>query len=328
LVSVAALVFLINATYQDGSGERRLPAVLRFSPLVAAIAIVPLVAIAGYGLFLRVQQYAWTPQRIVALACIAVAACYALGYLIAAARSPVALKGLEGTNILTAFVIVAVLLALHSPLADPSRIAVAAQVARLQDGGIDPQKFDYNFLRFYSGRYGKAELERLAALADNAPVAEKAKEALRRTTTYTSPPRPTPQALAAQISVVHPSGQALPESFVRSLDQPATQIALTMCRNTKCDAILLDLDDDGKAEILFFNPYNTGSVFKEGADGWVSIGQLTNGHCPGIRDALKNGQFETVQPLFKDIDVNGQRLRVSGTCLPPKTPPAAVVPAR
>jgi hypothetical protein len=36
----------------------------------------------------------------------------------------------------------------------------------------------------------------------------------------------------------------------------------------------------------------------------------------GIRDALRAGRFETVTPLLKEIEANGQRLRVDSECAP------------
>src|SRR5262249_15419793 len=150
----AALVFLINATYQDGQPEAPVAPVLRYSCTIATIALAPLVALAGYGVILRVQQYGWTPQRIIALACVGVAACYALGYAIAIARSGLPLRGLESTNVAVAFIILAVLLFLFTPAGDPARISVADQVGRLEAGKISPDQFDFAFLRSGSGRYG------------------------------------------------------------------------------------------------------------------------------------------------------------------------------
>ena len=102
---------------------------LRVSRLVAALVIVPLVALAAYGLSLRVRQYGWTPERITASACVVVAACYAIGYAVVDAAGRAArCAGWRPVNVTTAFVIVGVLLALFSPAADPIRISVNDQV--------------------------------------------------------------------------------------------------------------------------------------------------------------------------------------------------------
>jgi hypothetical protein len=160
LVAAAALVLLINTAYQDGYSEHPVR-ILRYAGALAIITLLPLVGIATYALSLRIGQYGWTPERIIALACAVVAACYALGYAVAVLASHPWLKWLEVTNVFTAFVILGVLLALFSPIADPARISVADQVARLEAGKISLEQFDFAFLRFQSGRFGLDALERL-----------------------------------------------------------------------------------------------------------------------------------------------------------------------
>ena len=179
------------------SHQRRLPGrgrstrialLLRQSRWLAAIVIVPLAVLAGYGVLLRVEQYGWTPaQRVIAAACVTVAACYATGYALAAILSRLALRQLELTNVLTACVIIAVLLALLSPIADPARISVIDQINRLNSGRTAPDKFDFAFLQFRAGRYGKEALQRLGDGTEGprAPLfAERAKDALRADNEY------------------------------------------------------------------------------------------------------------------------------------------------
>jgi uncharacterized protein DUF4153 len=182
LGAAAALIFLINGTYQDGGSEHPAAAIVRYSGTVAAFALVPITALSAYGLALRVGQYGWTPDRIIGLACIATTTCYAVGYASAAARRGAWLKLIEITNVVTACVILAMLLALLTPIADPARLSVADQVARLESGKIPPGQFDFNFLRFQSGRYGEQTLERLKSKQDGpnaAEISQAAGEALR-----------------------------------------------------------------------------------------------------------------------------------------------------
>ncbi len=61
----AGLVILLNAGYQDGAPERAMPRVMRYIGSLAAALLFPLVAIAAYGVALRVGQYGWTNDRII-----------------------------------------------------------------------------------------------------------------------------------------------------------------------------------------------------------------------------------------------------------------------
>jgi len=317
LTATSALILLINSSYQDGRLETSGASLLRYSCVLAAVILGPFVGLAAYGLSLRVQQYGWTPDRVIMLACVAVATWYAVGYLVAASRSGTSLRELEISNVLTAFFIIAVLLTLFTPIPDPARISVIDQINRLQSGRISPDKFDFQFLRFGSGRYGMAALERLAALTEGprAPdIAERAHQALRLQTpgqTSSMTAQVTPQMRAANITVVHPVGQTIPDSFLRQdwkLMPGKWLLPNCLVSNAKCEAVLVDLDGDGTPEILLFGLPGSSTVFKSAAnDAWEFLGTISYAHCPAVRDALRAGNFEVTRPLLNDLQVNGQR---------------------
>jgi Domain of unknown function (DUF4153) len=325
LAAAAALVFLINDAYQGGDVQDTLPEIVRYSGRAAALALVPVVALAASGLALRVGQYGWTPDRIIALACIVVAGCYALGYAFAAVRGGAWLQSIEVTNVATAYVVLAVLLALLTPVADPARLSVTDQVARLESGKIAPDQFDFVFLRFLSGRYGEQALEQLKTNQDGPDavrISQKANEALdwrTRSQARENIPRATPQTRVANITVLN--SPALPDSFVQQNWEAMPPVFLPRCltANAKCEAILADLDGDGTPEILLFTaPTGPAAAFHSIADGkWAFLGAIANANCAGIREALRARMFETVAPLLKEIEVNGQRLRVTSECAPP-----------
>src|SRR5690606_21426708 len=161
----------INTAYQDGRPDNLPPRVLQVAVRIAAVLITPLVILAFWGLALRIGQHGLTPDRIIALACAVVGLSYAFGYGVAALR-PFWRRGsawmapLARANVWPAVLAVGLILALFSPLADPTRLSVADQVARLERGAVSPEKFDYRFLRFESGKAGLAGLTRLSASPD------------------------------------------------------------------------------------------------------------------------------------------------------------------
>jgi hypothetical protein len=304
LIAAAALIVLINAAYQDGGQPAAF--VLRCAGLGAAPAVTPLVAIAGHAVFLRVNQYGWTPERIVAAACVVVAACYAIGYGIAAVTSRPWLRRLEVANVATSIIVLAVILALFSPVADPLRISVADQVARLEDGRTPVEKFDFIFLRFRGGRYGMAALDRLRQLQggrDAARIVEKANAVLALNSRYDAPERTriTPEERATNMTVVYPKGQSLPAAFVQQDWDYKYDYCLT--DDSKCDAMLLDLDGDGAVEILLsLKPQGYFRVYKETGGKWRQLGSLDAiSGCPGVRESLLAGNFELAVPEFRDI---------------------------
>jgi hypothetical protein len=329
LIAAAALIFLVNAAYQDGRAETRAVAILRYASRLAAFVLAPLVALAAYGVGLRIAQYGWTPERITALACVIVAACYGLGYLAAALRWTNSMAWLEPTNIFTSLVIVGVLLALSTPVADPARISVADQLSRLKAGTVKPADFDFGFLRFRAGRYGVQALEQLAAQTEvpqASVIAERADQALHAKNSWEigrSAPQPTtPAQRALHITVIPSNGAKLPEDFEQqdwNAFQPRWKLPQCLISDIWCEAVLTDLDGDGQPEILLFNsPNGVAAAFKKGlADAsWSYLGRVANANCPGVRDALHAGHTETTQPALKEITANGQRLFISTDCVP------------
>jgi hypothetical protein len=333
LVTAAALIVLINAAYQDGEREHPVAFVLRYAGIGAAVTLTPLVAIAAYALMLRVNQYGWTPERVIATACVVVAACYAVGYALAAVTSRAWLRGIETTNMVTAVIVLAVILALFSPVADPARIAVADQVGRLEAGRIRVEQFDFDFLRFHGGRYGMEALDRLRHKEDGpdaARIAEKANAVLAAKTPFEagmSGGHATPDQRAANISVAYPSGQSLPATFLQQdWNAPPDQWRHLRCLtgNSKCDAVMLDLDGDGTPEVLVsMRPNGFFVVYRETDGKWISVRNLAN--CKGLREALLAGNFELATPEFKEIRVADRKLYVQRDCQ--QDPPELVVPS-
>lgn len=317
LAAAAALIILINTAYQDGRADNRPPAVLRIAVRVAAVLITPLIVIAVWGLAQRIGQYGLTPDRIIAAACALVGAAFAAGYGWAA-LSPFWRKGdwmrpLEPTTIWTAVLAVALILLLFSPVLDPARLSVMDQVARLERGAVAPDKFDYRFLRFESGKAGQAALDRLTRSPD-AAVAARARAAA--VAAGIQPGRPSPaesRPSPADIRIrAYPSGATLPASFIQQY--PRLIETLKYCNDDQaCAARLIDLDRDGVEDVLIARQTTIGVFKRESGGLWFEWAIYHRNTCADrskdILQAFAAGRFETVPPTFPDLIVDGVRLR-------------------
>jgi hypothetical protein len=317
LICAASLVVLINAAYQGGDREQPVSALMRVAGWAAALTLLPLVGLAAYALYLRIAPYGFTPDRVVATACILVAGAYAVGYALSLGHPKVWLGALERTNLAVSILIIAVLIALFTPIADPARISVADQMSRLAKGKIAADKFDYNFLRFEGARYGRDALKALAAKTDGpdaALIAEKAKAALAREYAYEPPKARSAQEIAASITV-YPAGQVLPASFLGQDWATHSGYGLECLRGTeKCDGFFADFTGDGKPEIILIAlGSHRAVVFENVADGsWPVLGSLENAYCAGTLEALRSGAFKLVTPRAKEIEIGGRRLHLNG----------------
>ena len=311
----ASLILLINAAYQDGGREKPLPVALRWAMRLAGLLLLPLTALAAQAVMLRVGQYGLTIERIIAVAALVVGACYAVGYALAAVLPGPVMRRLEATNVATSFVGLAVLLALLSPLADPVRLSVDSQVARLQSGKVKPEAFDFEYLRFSSGRAGQQALARLSKSGgEKGRLAVAAQQQASRT--YRSD---TGGAQTARDVAVYPAGKALPETFKAQWKT----LAEDLCRKDApaCQAYLLDLNGDGREEILLGGGISL-VVFEQDAKGvWARQGYVDVVSACGKTDpriSLQAGRGRVAPSRWNDIDVDGGRLSVTpdkGKCL-------------
>ncbi|MBU1385892.1 MAG: DUF4153 domain-containing protein [Alphaproteobacteria bacterium] len=315
LSAAATLIILINTAYQDGRADNLPPAILRGAVRVAAVLLTPLVLIAFWGLALRIGQHGLTPDRIIAAACAVIGAAYAAGYGFAA-LSPFWRKGagwmqpLERTNVATAVLEIGVILALFSPLADPARVSVADQVARLERGAVKPDQFDYRFLRFQSGKVGEAALERLTRSTD--PVVARSARNVKAVEnrwddTDVGSPNRTPE-----FEVV-PAGATLPQGFVVAV--PPTDERAQCAGPARCVARAMDVNGDGAPEVLVATEWTIQLWSRDAAGAWSRTGRWSPHQCqgrndpdrPDMRDALRKDEARAVAPAWPDLAVGGLR---------------------
>jgi hypothetical protein len=321
----AVLLVLINAAYQNGEAAAGVAAAIRVSARAASVLLLPLTAIAIYALGLRVGDYGWTTDRVIAAACLLVASCYAAGYAWAAYRPTSWLGLIAPVNVMAAFLVLAVVFCLFTPIADPARLSVNDQMARLERGRVTAERMDYLFLRFGGVRYGKAALEQLAQRSSGPEAAllrEKAAAALKVSERWSSnlqapPPALTPAAIAANVRV-WPEGAALPADFLAqnwSGAKPGHQAPACLTRaGSSCEAVMLDVDGDSRQEILLFGASDVApSLFARGlAGGWTLFGRLpyVTTYCKPLQDKLKAGEFKLTAPRMRELEVGGQRIMV------------------
>ncbi len=302
LTAAAHLIVLINAAYQCGTEPP--PTVLKWAARIAGLLLIPISLLAAYGLALRVGQHGLTPDRVFAGAFVLVAGGYAVGYAIAALRRGDWMKALETTNIVMAFVSLALLTALFTPIADPARLSVNDQVGRLERGKVKPADFDYAFLRFDGGRHGRAVLTRLKT-DKNPEIARGAAQALAWTVRPPLDARPR-----FTRTTVYPTGSVLPESLVKQDWLPQEGDSVCVYPETVCSALLLDVDGDGNEEVLFSNGGTLDVIKQFPKDSWKKIG-TASARCSGtdLDKALKSGTARMADPVpRRDILVGDLRL--------------------
>ena len=312
LTAAGAFVVLINAAWQDGAAPAARPVAL--AARVAALLLAPLTLLAGYALALRVIDHGWTVDRIIAAACLVVAACYAGGYAAAALRRGW-LPTLAGVNISAAFVVLAVLALLFSPLLDPARLSVNSQMARLEAGRITLRQLDVAYLHHDGARYGRAALATLEARTRDKEDALWLGQQLARLRAA-RPDVDDASVKAADNLRVWPAGARLPAGFADTVWAGHRQrYALPRClrqRGMLCDAFVIDLGGDATPEVIVVDIADgRNAVLRRGGDGWELAGSSRSLlDCQALVQAMRDGKIRALAPRIADLDVNGQRVEI------------------
>ncbi len=308
LSAAGVLVVLINAAYQDGVHTPG--GILRWSARVAAVLMTPLAALAAYALYLRIDQYGLTPDRIYATAVLTIGICYAISYAIGA-FSPRWMKALEAGNIASAFAVILVALALFSPIADPARLSVNDQMRRFRAGITSPEQLDLTFLRFEGARYGREALRALAAdqsTEQARALSARVETALAAHAPYELAPDfdgAEPRAFLA----MRPETTPMPEGLADVLNR----VTVGMCTEERpCSVLLRDVNGDGVDEALVGSEYVMW-IYARSGDEWRQVGtvQFRGGPTPELAEAIRSGDVQVVPALIGDLVIDGRRVAVT-----------------
>ena len=168
LVAGAGAILLANSVFGDGEegvGEEERPAnrALRYAAPALVLTVLPLAIIAAVSLGQRIGQYGWTPERIWGVFAVGVAIMYGLAGWWSVAKGRASfddlLRPLQ-TKMALGLCALAVFLAL--PIIDFGSISARSQLARLENGSVRADEFDWAAMAFDFGPAGRKRLEQVA----------------------------------------------------------------------------------------------------------------------------------------------------------------------
>ncbi|MEM9749336.1 MAG: DUF4153 domain-containing protein, partial [Pseudomonadota bacterium] len=148
LLAVMALtVLLINAVIGDGEDDGgAFRGLLRGAARAQSLTLPIFAAIAGYALFLRIDQYGLTVERVHAAFLVGMAGLYAIAYGVAAV-TPRWRPLVRQTNIGLALLTVLLIVVVQTPLLSPYALSARDQYARLKSGEVPAAEFDFGYLK-------------------------------------------------------------------------------------------------------------------------------------------------------------------------------------
>ena len=307
LGAAGCLIVLINAAYGDGeawSGSR----IKQAAAVAASLELAPLLGLAVWALMLRVGQYGWTVNRIFAAAGLLVLCWHAAGY-VAASLSRRA-RWHEATNFTGAYLTLLIILLLLSPVADPARLMVASQVARLQSGAVSPGAFDFAALHDDGARWGAAALVRLQA--DPSVAAAAARQKTGQLASRDPDPEDkqvlTPEELAGRITVL-PPGRTLPASLLHADFSSVYPPNCFLAGSEVCTIRFISLVENAPESALLLTGATVTVFVQPALNHWRQAGVLAGPvGCAGIQARLKDGTFTLIPHPARDISIDGVQL--------------------
>lgn len=324
---VAVTVLLVNAAYRDGGVERAYPRPiangLRFViPLIAVIA-----SIALYALYLRIDRYGLTVDRVWACIVAGAACVYGFGYALAS-RDTQWMGGIARVNVIAAvFLIVAIGLAL-TPVMSPYRLAAASQfeIVMQDRPRSDTRRADdpLHYLRFSAGEYGRRRLELLSQLQDH-PNAEKvrkeAKAAIVRAHRWDTTPSQMDMDEWLSQMVLRPVERSLDAALVATLRAELAKPQSRWLYQSHREALIglfVDMDADHAEEFVVVGPSGA-LVFQSQGGTWSFEGRLNPDVQPQqgqLLAAVNANQIRVAEPRWRNLEIGRFTLRPIDTGSP------------
>ena len=310
--TLTLLLLLLMAMVREPQKEALpYPGALRYL-IKCAVAVTPIYTlIAGWALWVRIQQYGWTPERLYGVLVVVVLLVWSFGYLasiLRRGRNPLELQGpvILGVSLLA----LGLLVLLSSPVIDAWRISVNSHMGLYHSGKIKPDQVSLYMLD-HSGKPGRAALE---ALQKDVAFNQDSKRRRDLNSLLQGSRDPVKELTATQLvsKVVIAPGSEKPDdafwTFVKAQGYRITSCA----EQNACVLVNQDLNADGHPEqVLYAFGDGESLVFGMQKNKWdlLAVARLPEGfNKDKLLQAVANQQLGSAPRIWRDITIDGKRL--------------------
>ncbi|MBE0007036.1 DUF4153 domain-containing protein [Citrobacter freundii] len=310
--TLTLLLLLLMAIVREPQKEALpYPGALRYLIKCSLIVAPIYMLIAGWSLWVRIQQYGWTPERLYGVLVAVVLLVWSFGYLasiLRRGRNPLELQGpvILGVSLLA----LGLLVLLSSPVIDAWRISVNSHMGLYHSGKIKPDKVSLYMLD-HSGKPGRAALE---ALQKDVAFNQDSKRRRDLNSLLQGSRDPVKELTATQLvsKVVIAPGSEKPDdafwTFVKAQGYRITSCA----EQNACVLVSQDLNADGHPEqVLYAFGDGESLVFGMQKNKWdlLAVARLPEGfNKDKLLQAVANQQLGSAPRIWRDITIDGKRL--------------------
>ena len=310
--TLTLLLLLLIAIVREPQKEALpYPGALRYLIKCSLIVAPIYMLIAGWSLWVRIQQYGWTPERVYGVLVVVVLLVWSFGYLasiLRRGRNPLELQGpvILGVSLLA----LGLLVLLSSPVIDAWRISVNSHMGLYHSGKIKPDQVSLYMLD-HSGKPGRAALE---ALQKDVAFNQDSKRRRDLNSLLQGRRDPVKELTATQLvsKVVMAPGSQKPDDafwvFVKTQGYRITSCA----EQNACVLVSQDLNADGHPEqVLYAFGDGESLVFGVQKNKWdlLAVARLPEGfNKDKLLQAVANQQLGSTPRIWRDITIDGKRL--------------------
>ena len=310
--TLTLLLLLLIAIVREPQKEALpYPGALRYLIKCSLIVAPIYMLIAGWSLWVRIQQYGWTPERLYGVLVVVVLLVWSFGYLasiLRRGRNPLELQGpvILGVSLLA----LGLLVLLSSPVIDAWRISVNSHMGLYHSGKIKPDQVSLYMLD-HSGKPGRAALE---ALQKDVAFNQDSKRRRDLNSLLQGRRDPVKELTATQLvsKVVMAPGSQKPDdafwAFVKTQGYRITSCA----EQNACVLVSQDLNADGHPEqVLYAFGDGESLVFGMQKNKWdlLAVARLPEGfNKDKLLQAVANQQLGSAPRIWRDITIDGKRL--------------------
>lgn len=325
-LAVAIIVF-INAVFLNGRNPSHYSAPIRTLINLALLGLPIIAALGFWAVSLRVEQYGWSAARLWAAYVMALLLVYGIGYAIAVIRSTLKQGGIwlgyiKPHNTLVALFIIASLSAINLGLPSVYNIAVSSQMHRLTSGETTWQALDFKELRFNSGIQG---YNAVVAFNDNPGKENSGIELSEHGQRYLQDIIDSQNSWDTTLSSTSESEQRLamilqdgvtvPEGLIDFILEQHYNARECSDAANRCALIQVALRRNGEPDWLFMfdNKHSKSWLLYNQVNGnWQNVAQLNpyGANNRNAFDSVLKGEFGTAEPEWRDMTVNGERIKI------------------
>jgi len=312
----ALSLFFVNAIYHKGNENKPYKILLHRFVLIGVLILPIFSVISAYGIFSRIGQYGFTPDRLWALSIWSILTCFTLGYAVGILRfRDNWLLAQSKVNVGMGLLVLAFVLLVSSPILNFKAISSNSQMARYYSGDISLEDIDIWYISRSLGKPGYQAMQTLKTeIADSDPefvaLINKQYRNLEKSTEQRN--RIATKDVESQAEITYwPNEQTFNADLIDHLNETENHNRWT----TAEFRLSIDLNEDGIKEYITILEYPRSAIadlWYETGDGWGNT--RVKIEIPDNKDlaySFEHLEVKLQEPEYKIINVDGIVINVN-----------------